>query len=136
MPFPYLIVVRPLVLVRIFGRLPDGVSRRFAGLLEASTRPFYTINYLGSVVGPRMLGYAGLGVVRGALSVDNSHLTSSTSVNYPASRLPGNPRPDGQLDKLEWEERDVEDRWPAREPSAGSSGGRVVRGGARRALFC
>jgi len=59
--FGYLIVVRLLVLVRIFGRLPDGVSRVFAGLLEASTRPFHTINYVGSVVGPRMLGYAGLG---------------------------------------------------------------------------
>jgi hypothetical protein len=61
MLFGYLIVVRLLVLVRIFGRLPDGVSRVFAGLLEASTRPFHTINYLGSLVGPRMLGYAGLG---------------------------------------------------------------------------
>ena len=61
MLFGDLIVVRLLVLVRIFGRLPDGVSRVFAGLLEASTRPFDTINYVGSVVGPRMLGYAGLG---------------------------------------------------------------------------
>jgi len=61
MLFGYLIVVRLLVLVRIFGRLPNGVSRVFVGLLEASTRPFHTINYVGSVVGPRMLGYAGLG---------------------------------------------------------------------------
>src|SRR5450759_4052827 len=58
----YLIVVRLLVLVRIFGRLPDGFSRVFAGVLEALTRPFHTINYLGSVVGPRMLGYTGWGV--------------------------------------------------------------------------
>jgi hypothetical protein len=57
----YLIVVRLLVLVRIFGRLPDGFSRVFAGVLEALTRPFHTINYLGSVVGSRMLGYTGLG---------------------------------------------------------------------------
>jgi hypothetical protein len=61
MLFGYLLVVRLLVLVRIFGRLPDGVSRVFAGVLEASTRPFHVINYLGSVGGPRLLGYAGMG---------------------------------------------------------------------------
>jgi hypothetical protein len=61
MLFGYLIVVRLLVLVRIFGRLPDGVSRAFAGALEVSTRPFHVINYLGSVGGPRLLGYEGMG---------------------------------------------------------------------------
>ena len=61
MLFGYLIVVRLLVLVRIFGRLPDGFSRRFAGVLEASARPFHIINYLGSVGGPRLLGYARIG---------------------------------------------------------------------------
>ena len=61
MLFGYLIVVRLLVLVRIFGRLPDGVSRGFARTLAASTRPFHVINYLGSVGGPRLLGYAGMG---------------------------------------------------------------------------
>ena len=59
--FGYLIVVRLLVLVRIFGRLPDGFSRRLAGVLEASTRPCHVINYLGSVGGLRLLGYAGMG---------------------------------------------------------------------------
>jgi hypothetical protein len=39
MLFGYLIVVRLLVLVRIFGRLSDGVSRAFAGTLEASANP-------------------------------------------------------------------------------------------------
>jgi len=68
MLFGYLIVVRLLVLVRIFGRLPDGVSRVFAGLLEASSRPFHTINYVGSVVGPRMLGYAGRNAAGGPAS--------------------------------------------------------------------
>jgi DinB superfamily len=61
MLFGYLIVVRLMVRVRIFGRLPDGVSRAFARALEASTRPFHVINYLGSVGGPRLLGYAGMG---------------------------------------------------------------------------
>jgi hypothetical protein len=61
MLFGYLIVVRLLVLVRIFSRLPDGFSRVFAGALEASTGPFHVINYFGSVGGPRLLGYAGMG---------------------------------------------------------------------------
>jgi hypothetical protein len=61
MLFGYLIVVRLLVLVRVFGRLPDGVSRAFARALEASTKPFHVINYIGSVVGPRLLGYEGMG---------------------------------------------------------------------------
>ncbi len=61
MLFGYLIVVRLLVLVRIFGRLPDGFSRVFAGALEASTRLFHAINYFGSVAGPRLLGYPGMG---------------------------------------------------------------------------
>jgi hypothetical protein len=61
MLFGYLIVVRLLVLVRIFGRLPDRFSRVFASALEASTKPFHVINYLGSLGGPRLLGYTGMG---------------------------------------------------------------------------
>jgi len=61
MLFGYLLVVRLLVLVRIFGRLPDGVSRVFASTLEASAKPFHAVNYFGSLGGPRLLGYAGMG---------------------------------------------------------------------------
>jgi hypothetical protein len=61
MLFGYMIVVRLLALVRIIGRLPDGFGRVFAGALEASTRPFHVINYFGSVAGPRLLGYEGMG---------------------------------------------------------------------------
>ena len=61
MLFGYLIVVRLLALVRIFGRLPDAFGRVFAGALEASTGPFHAINYLGSVGGTRLVGYAGMG---------------------------------------------------------------------------
>ena len=61
MLFGYLIVVRLMFLVRVLGRLPDGFSRVFARALEASTGPFHVINYLGSVGGPRLLGYAGMG---------------------------------------------------------------------------
>ncbi|MFY9919063.1 MAG: DinB family protein [Mycobacterium sp.] len=48
MVFGYMVVQRLLVLVRIFGRLPDSVSRAYARALEAATTPFHEINYYGS----------------------------------------------------------------------------------------
>lgn len=47
----YLILRALTTLVRLFGRLPDGVSRTYARLLNSATTPFDTINYLGSRVG-------------------------------------------------------------------------------------
>jgi hypothetical protein len=61
MVFGYLIVLRLLWMVRFFGRLPGGFSRAFSGVLNAGTRPFHVINYLGSCGGalvfhgPRLL---------------------------------------------------------------------------------
>jgi hypothetical protein len=55
--FGYQIVRALLVLIRVFGRLPDPVSRGFAAVLDAATGPFNVINYLGScgggLIGPR-----------------------------------------------------------------------------------
>ncbi|MFI5589495.1 DinB family protein [Amycolatopsis sp. NPDC051758] len=55
--FGYQIVRALLVLIRVFGRLPDLVSRGFAAVLNAATPPFHVINYLGScgggLIGPR-----------------------------------------------------------------------------------
>ena len=51
MVFGYLIVWRLLPGVRLFGRLPDAFSRRFARALNAGTRPFHVINYLGGCGG-------------------------------------------------------------------------------------
>ena len=51
MAFGYLIVLRLLPLVRLFGRLPDSYSRAFAAVLNAGTRPFHLVNYLGPVGG-------------------------------------------------------------------------------------
>ena len=51
MAFGYLIVRRLLPLVRLFGRLPDRYSRRFAAALNAGTRPFHMINFLGGCGG-------------------------------------------------------------------------------------
>jgi hypothetical protein len=58
MLFGYLLVRNLLILVRAFSRLPDRYSRAFAALLNAGTRPFHTINYLGSLGGARVLGHA------------------------------------------------------------------------------
>jgi hypothetical protein len=51
MAFGCVIVCRQLPLVRLFGRLRDPFSRAFAAGLNAGTRPFHTINYLGSCGG-------------------------------------------------------------------------------------
>jgi len=51
MLFGYLVVLRLLALVRLFGRLPDRYSRVFAASLNAVTRPYDHINYLGSCGG-------------------------------------------------------------------------------------
>nr|WP_027331363.1 DinB family protein [Mycolicibacterium tusciae] len=48
MVFGYMVVQRLLVLVRIFSRLPGPVSRTFANILDAATKPFHIINYYGS----------------------------------------------------------------------------------------
>ena len=57
MVFGYLLVRRLLLLVHGLSHLPDGASRRFAATLNAGTRPFHTVNYVGSLGGMRVLGY-------------------------------------------------------------------------------
>jgi DinB family protein len=44
----YLILRALGVLVRLFGRLPDGASRAYARILNSATKPFDAVNYLGS----------------------------------------------------------------------------------------
>ena len=51
----YLIVRALLVLVRVFGLLPDQASKEFARLLDSARRPFDLINYLGSCAGARII---------------------------------------------------------------------------------
>lgn len=48
MVFGYMVVRRLLILVRILGRLPNGVSCRFAAAQNASTRLFDEVNYRGT----------------------------------------------------------------------------------------
>ena len=57
MLFGYIIVRALLPLVAVFGRLPPGASRGYARLLDAATRPFDLINYLGPCVAVHIYGY-------------------------------------------------------------------------------
>jgi hypothetical protein len=59
----YLIMRALLALVRIFGRLPAGVSRAYARVLDAGTRPFDFVNYLGSRFGGNTLTVRRMGVL-------------------------------------------------------------------------
>ncbi len=58
MLFGYLLVRNLRLLVWSFSHVPDAASRRFAALLDRGTRPFHVINYVGSLFGARVMGYA------------------------------------------------------------------------------
>ena len=77
MVFGYVLVRNLLVLVRGFSRLPDEASRRFAVTLNAGTRPFHTINYVGALGGIRVLGYA-----RTERLMDRTIRTLQTSLDH------------------------------------------------------
>jgi hypothetical protein len=47
-----------LILVKAITRLPRRVSKAFAATLNAVTRPFHVVNYLGSLGGAPVLGHA------------------------------------------------------------------------------
>lgn len=54
MLFGYMVVRRLVFVVRLFGRLPAGVSRVFAKLLDFGTALFDVVNYYGSCGGARV----------------------------------------------------------------------------------
>ncbi|MEV8533958.1 DinB family protein [Streptomyces sp. NPDC051211] len=63
MLFGYMVVLRLLVLVRLFSRLPRGASRVFARVLNAGAVPFDWVNHAGpcgavKVYGPRRMDAA------------------------------------------------------------------------------
>jgi hypothetical protein len=61
MLFGYLIARALRRLVRGFGLLPDRVSRGYAWLLNAASRPFHTISYWGSRYGVLVFGRGRMG---------------------------------------------------------------------------
>jgi DinB superfamily len=52
-----LLVRNLLPLVKTLSRLPPGVSRGFAAALNAATKPFHHVNFVGSVGGARVVGH-------------------------------------------------------------------------------
>ena len=58
MLFVYLLVRNLRPLVQAFATLPPPCSRWFAATLDAGTRPFHVVNYVGSLGGARVLGHA------------------------------------------------------------------------------
>lgn len=59
----YLIIRALSTLVRLLGRLPDGVSRSYARLLNKITRPFDAVNYVGSRLGGNTLTTRRMGIM-------------------------------------------------------------------------
>ena len=82
MLFGFILVRVLLPLVRGFGRLPPGVSRAFAAILNAATRPFHVVNYLSALPGGTVLGSRAMGRVmdrtieglRGGLAQESEHM--------------------------------------------------------------
>ena len=54
MVFGYMVVQRLLLLVRLFDRLPDSISRGYARMLNALTPAFDVINFYGSCFAARV----------------------------------------------------------------------------------
>jgi hypothetical protein len=81
MLFGFVLVRVLLPLVKGFGRLPPGVSRAFAAILNAGTRPFHVINYLSALPGGTVLGCQAMGnlmdgtieYLRGRLARESKH---------------------------------------------------------------
>jgi DinB superfamily len=61
MLFGYMIVRALLPLMAVFGRLPGGFSRAYAWPLNAATRPFDLINYLGPCAAVHVYGHRRMG---------------------------------------------------------------------------
>jgi hypothetical protein len=61
MLFGFLLVRVLLLLVKGFSRLPDGVSRSLAAVLNAGTRPFHVVNYLCALPGSTVLSGRAMG---------------------------------------------------------------------------
>jgi hypothetical protein len=92
MLFGYLIVRTLLPLVRFLGHCPDGLSRGFAALLNAATRPFHVINYLGSLGGARLLGRHGM---QATMDTVTAGLTRSLNRRTPTALARGMHFPTG-----------------------------------------
>ena len=82
MLFGFILVRVLLPLVRGFGRPPPGVSRAFAAILNAASRPFHVVNYLSALPGGTVLSGRAMGRVmdrtigglRSGLAQESEHM--------------------------------------------------------------
>lgn len=82
MLFGYLIVRALLPLVAVFGRLPGRFSRSYASLLDAATRPFDLINYLGPCAAVHVYGSTRMGAkLDRTLAALHRSLNAATAVD-------------------------------------------------------
>ena len=58
MLFGYIVVRRLIWMVKLLGYLPSGATKPFAALLNASTKPFDRVNYLGPVGAAKIISPA------------------------------------------------------------------------------
>lgn len=63
MLFGFILVRALLLIVKGFGRLPRGVSRVFAAMLNAGTRPFHVLNFISALPGGTLLDGRAMGTV-------------------------------------------------------------------------
>jgi hypothetical protein len=90
MLFGFIVVRVLLPLVKGFGRLPPAASRTFAAILNAGTRPFHVINYLGALPGGTVLSSRAVGKLmdstighlRGGLARESDH-TLELAMHFP-----------------------------------------------------
>ena len=90
MLFGFILVRVLLPLVKGFGRLPPGVSRAFAAILNAATRPFHVVNYLSALPGGTALSARAMGRIldrtveglRRGFARESEH-TLSRSMHFP-----------------------------------------------------
>jgi DinB superfamily len=90
MLFGFILARALMPLVKGFGRLPPTVSRTFAAILNAGTRPFHVINYLsalpgGTVLSTRAMGRLMDGTImhlRGRLARESEH-TFGLTMHFP-----------------------------------------------------
>ncbi|MFC5184991.1 DinB family protein [Actinomadura harenae] len=61
MLFGYMLLWALLRLLRVFGRMPTGVSRTYGRLLSAATKPFDIVNYLGPCMAVHIYGHRRMG---------------------------------------------------------------------------
>jgi hypothetical protein len=90
MLFGFIVVRVLLPLVKGFGWLPPAASRTFAAILNAGTRPFHVINYLGALPGGTVLSSrivgrlmdSTIGHLRGRLARESEH-TLELAMHFP-----------------------------------------------------